>query len=181
MFFVLISRVLLTIFIRRNQYPAFIGMWAVPMCCYGDRVTNGGVKCQTTALLISCSRPWQWVPVLWFTAHLRHLHHPRQSRLFYFSPINLDVKPWKREHQKYLWNVVLLELEILSGARKINCKQWWSLVCCLFNKSTTIFYGLLLSTIEMTSKCSKLKCNHLQASGFTAKFRSRFGSNCFLQ
>lgn len=30
----------------------------------------------------------------------------------------------------------------------------------VFNKSTTVFHGLFLSSMEMTSKCSKLKWNH---------------------
>ena len=43
---------------------------------------NVRTKCQIMALLISCSRPWQWLLGQGFTAHLKHLHQTKPSRKF---------------------------------------------------------------------------------------------------
>ena len=61
-----------TTFIWRNHLPSFTATSAVPMCCFGDKVINGGAKCHITERLTLCSRQWQLVLVPVYTVHLRH-------------------------------------------------------------------------------------------------------------
>ena len=90
--------VLLTIFIRRNHHQLFTGTSAVPMCCYGDRVTNGEAKCQIMVLLISCSRPWQWLLELRSTVRLKHSRQIRLLRLVIIGFISEHCTTISQKH-----------------------------------------------------------------------------------
>ena len=41
----------------------------------------------------------------------------------YHYEILLQANQEKREHQKYFWNVKVLQEKSQSGVRKLNCKQ----------------------------------------------------------
>ena len=55
-----------------------------------------------------------------------------------------------REHQKYSWNVIVLQEKSQSGMKKLNCKQQRELVCgSVVCSHVLIFAVIYLNTINI--------------------------------
>ena len=58
---------------QKSHAPLSTVISVAPMCCYGDKLTEGEAKCRIMVLLILCSIPCQFVQVLQYTVLLKHL------------------------------------------------------------------------------------------------------------
>ena len=83
----------------------------------------------------------------------------------------MPVVPKISSFIQYAYLQRIIQCRNLTFSFLVDCTPKVSMFW-LFNKSTVIFhYSVLLLTIEMTSKCSKLKWNRQEeASSFTVKF-----------